>query len=75
MSWANYQFPGVNKTDPMTQLAPSTDEEITERISASTSSFTTESNEDISNQTRSLKVSIIKPKSKCQTRLCWYASS
>jgi len=30
----------------MTQLAPSIDEEITERISASTSSYTTESNED-----------------------------
>jgi len=36
----------VNKTDPMTLLAPSTDEEIFKRISASTSSYTTESNED-----------------------------
>ena len=42
----NYLFPEVNKTDPMTRLAPSTDEEITERIRASTSSYTTESNED-----------------------------
>jgi len=37
ISWANYLFPGVNKTDQMTQLAPSTDEEITEKISASIS--------------------------------------
>jgi len=34
----------MNKTDPMTP--PSTDEEIIERISASTGSYTTESNED-----------------------------
>jgi len=46
MSWANYLFPRVNKTDPMTWLAPSTNEEIIERISASTSSYTIESNED-----------------------------
>ena len=46
MLWANYLFPGVNKTDLMTRLAPSTDEEITERISTSTSSYTIESNED-----------------------------
>ena len=38
--------PGVNKTDLMTRLAPSTNKEITERITASTSSYTTESNED-----------------------------
>jgi len=38
--------PGVNKSDPMTRLALSTDEEIIERISASTSSYATESNED-----------------------------
>jgi len=30
ISWVNYLFPGVNKTDPMTRLAPSTDEEIIE---------------------------------------------
>ena len=30
----------------MTHLAPSTDEEIEKRISSSTSSYTTESNED-----------------------------
>ena len=47
MSWVNYLFLGVNKTDPMTRLAPSTDKEKTERISASTSSYTIESNEDI----------------------------
>ena len=47
ISWANYLFPGVNKTGLVTRLAPSTDEEIAERISASTSSYTTESNEDI----------------------------
>ena len=46
LSWTNYLFPGVNKTDPMTRLASSTDEEIIERISASTSSYTTKSNED-----------------------------
>jgi len=46
ISWANYLFPGVNKTDPMTRLVSSTDEEIFERISASTSSYTTESNKN-----------------------------
>jgi len=46
MSWANYLFPEVNKTDLMTRLAPSIDEEIIERISASTSSYTAESNQD-----------------------------
>ena len=47
MSWATYLFPEVNKATPMPQLAPSIDEEIFERISASTNSYTTESNEDI----------------------------
>jgi len=46
ISWANFLFPGVNKTDSMTWLALSTDEEIIERINASTSSYTTESNDD-----------------------------
>ena len=46
MSWTNYLFPMVNKTNPMTRLAPNTDEEIFERISASTSLYTTEFNED-----------------------------
>jgi len=41
MSWVNYLFPRVNKTGLVTQLAPSTDEEIAERISAFTSSYTT----------------------------------
>ena len=35
----------MNKINPMIQLATSTDEEITERISASTSSYTIKSNE------------------------------
>jgi len=35
ISWANYLFSGVNKTDTMTRLAPNTDKEIFERISAS----------------------------------------
>ena len=38
MSWVNYLFPRVNKTDPMTRLTPNTDEEIIERISAFTNS-------------------------------------
>jgi len=38
MSWVNYLFPGVNKTGLVTRQAPSTDEEIAERISASISS-------------------------------------
>jgi len=46
MSWANDLFPGVNKAGLVTWLAPSTDEKIVERISASTSSYTKESNED-----------------------------
>jgi len=36
----------VDKADQLTRLAPSTDAEIKDRISASTSSYTTESNED-----------------------------
>ena len=35
-----------DKNVPVTHLAPSTDEKIAERISASTSSYTAESNED-----------------------------
>ena len=46
MSWVNYLFPEVIKTGLVTQLAPNTDEEIAERISTSTSSYTTGSNED-----------------------------
>jgi len=46
MSWVTYLFPKVNKANLMSQIAPDTDEEIFERISASTSSYTTESNED-----------------------------
>jgi len=47
MSWASYLFNDINdKSNPVTHLALSTDEEIAERISASTSSYTTESNED-----------------------------
>ena len=46
MSWATYLFPGVNKATSMSQLAPSTDEEIFERISAFTNSYTIECNED-----------------------------
>ena len=46
MLWINYLFPRVNKTDLMTRLAPSADEEIIERISASTSSYIIRSNED-----------------------------
>ena len=46
MSWETYLFSGVNKATPMFRLAPSTNEEIFERISASTNSYTTESNED-----------------------------
>ena len=44
MSWVSYLFNGIN--DPVTSLAPCTDEKIAERINASTSSYTTESNED-----------------------------
>ena len=48
MSWVSYLFNDLNdKNVPVTRLAPSTNEEIAEIISASTSSYTTESNEDI----------------------------
>ena len=47
MSWASYLFNGINEKDsPVTSLAPCTDEEIAERIDATVSSYTTESNED-----------------------------
>ena len=47
MSWASYLFNGINEKDsPVTSLAPCTDEEIAERINASASSYTMESNED-----------------------------
>ena len=47
MSWASYLFNDINdKSNLVTRLAPSTDEEITERISVSTSSYMTESSED-----------------------------
>jgi len=41
MSWASYLFNNINeKSNPMTILAPCTDEEIAERISASASVVT-----------------------------------
>jgi len=47
MAWANYLFEGLgDKIGQMSHLALSTDMEIEERINASTSSYTTESNED-----------------------------
>ena len=47
MSWVSYLFKGINeKNNPLTSLAPFTDEKIAERINASTRSYTTESNED-----------------------------
>ena len=47
LSWASYLFNGVNQKDhPVTRLAPSSDEEIADRIKASVDSYTTESNED-----------------------------
>ena len=47
MAWASYLFHGLNeKSGPVTRLAPNTDEKIEERISASTSSYTMESNEN-----------------------------
>jgi len=48
MFWVSYLFNGITEKDsPVTSLAPCTDEEIAERINASTSSYTTESNKDI----------------------------
>ena len=47
MSWVSYLFNSINEKDSsVTSLTPCTDEEITKRINASTSSYTTESNED-----------------------------
>ena len=47
MSWASYLFNGITEKDhSVTILAPSSEEEIAERINASVSSYTTESNED-----------------------------
>jgi len=42
MAWANYLFNDLgDKADRLTRLAPSTDAEIKEKISASTSPYTT----------------------------------
>ena len=47
IAWENYLFYDLNdKTDPVTHLAPNTNEEIEERISVSTSLYTIELNED-----------------------------
>ena len=46
-AWAYYLFNGLgDKADRLTHLAPSTDAKIKERISASTSSYITESAKD-----------------------------
>jgi len=46
MASVNYLFKGLgDKTNQLSHLAPSTDAEIRGRISVSTSSYTTESNE------------------------------
>ena len=47
LSRVSYLFNDINeKSSPVTSLAPYIDAEIAERINASTSSYTTESNED-----------------------------
>jgi len=47
MAWASSLFNGLgNKTNQLSHLAPSTDVEIKEKISASTTSSIIESNED-----------------------------
>jgi len=47
ISWTSYLFNDLNdKNVPVIRLAPSTDEEIRKKISASASSYTIESNED-----------------------------
>ena len=47
IAWVSCLFNGLSdKNGLVAHLAPSTDEEIEERISASTNSYTTESNED-----------------------------
>ena len=47
MSWASFLFNDINdKSNPVTHLASSTNEEIADRISDSTSSYTMKSNED-----------------------------
>jgi len=76
MSWASYLFNDINETsNPVTSLAPCTDEEIAERISASTSSYTTESNEYTVKPDTSLKVFTIRPGFPYLTGLYWRASS
>ena len=48
MAWTDYVFNGPgDKANQLTHLTSSTDAKIKERISASTSSYTTESAEDI----------------------------
>jgi len=48
--WASYLFNNINdKSNSVTGMAPSTDEEIAERITTSTSSYKTELNEDTFN--------------------------
>ena len=74
MSWENYMFNDINKkSNPVTSLAPCTDEEITERISASTSSYMTELNENTFKPARSLKVFTIRPRFLYLTELYWQA--
>ena len=73
MSWVNYLFTGVNKTDPTTRLAPNTDEEIIERISAFTNSYTIESNEDTFKLDTIFESFHHKPKSRCLTGFYWRA--
>jgi len=47
MSWANYLFCGLGENlSLISRLATNTDAEITERISKSVTSYTTQSNED-----------------------------
>ena len=47
MLWANYFFCGLGeKSSLVSRLATNTDTEITERISESVTSYTTESNQD-----------------------------
>ena len=70
MSWASYLFQVLGaKIGPVSRLTPSTDAEIEERIDASASSHTTESNEDTFNPDMVFESSIIRPGSLYQIGL------
>jgi len=75
MSWETYLFQRVNKANPVSRLAPALMRKFLKESAHSPAPTPPSLMKIPSNQIQSLRASIIKPKSRCLTGLCWRVSS